>query len=318
MAITFKNYFQVATCLLMLGFVSCDDYYKNDYKDNSPTSGHLKVYYDEGLYLHLKNQVYTFESQYPNAHIHLVQSNDNDAVEALYKDSCEAIVISRMLNKNEKEAFASKQYDPKFSCLAYSGMALVTNKKTPLNVIRPDELIALATEMKPLNDSNGKALAMQLLLDKNNSSLVHYFRDSVLKGKKFSEKVSVLNATTEALDYLVKNNNSIACIDFAWLSDQDDSITKHYLSQLKLIGLSLGKGKVSYPSQSSFKLGDYPYTRKIYCYRKTGDFTLAKGLETYLAGPKGQMTFLKQGLLPNKQQERMVEVKFEPMITNGQ
>jgi hypothetical protein len=35
-----------------------------------------------------------------------------------------------------------------------------------------------------------------------------------------------------------------------------------------------------------------------------------------VAGPKGQITFLKQGLLPTKQQERIVEVKMEPMSGN--
>jgi hypothetical protein len=30
-----------------------------------------------------------------------------------------------------------------------------------------------------------------------------------------------------------------------------------------------------------------------------------------MAGPKGQLTFLKQGLLPVRQAERMIEVKFE-------
>ncbi len=102
--------------------------------------------------------------------------------------------------------------------------------------------------------------------------------------------------------------------DYAWLSDVDDSITKYYSNKLKILGIELDKGKITYPSQSSFKLGVYPYTRKIYCYRKTGDFTLAKGFETFVAGPKGQMTFLKQGLLPFKQQERMIEVKFESIL----
>ncbi|MEI6019950.1 MAG: substrate-binding domain-containing protein [Bacteroidota bacterium] len=296
---------------------SCDDYFKNDYKDNSSISGHLKVYYDQGLYLQLKNQTYTFESQYPNAHIHLVESNDNDAVEALYKDSCEAIVISRMLNNKEKKAFASKSYDPKYSCLAFSGIAIIVNKNSPIKTITLKDLQRLATtENGELNDSTGKAQKCQLLLDMNNSSLAQYVMDSVLVGKKRSSRVSVLNSTLEALDYLEKNNTTIACIDFAWLSDKDDSISKHYETSLKLLGINKGEGKISYPSQSAFKLGDYPFTRKIYYYRKTGDFTLAKGFETYLAGPKGQMTFLKQGLLPFKQQERMVEVKFETINTN--
>jgi hypothetical protein len=54
----------------------------------------------------------------------------------------------------------------------------------------------------------------------------------------------------------------------------------------------------------------------VYVIKKTGEFSLAKGFETFVAGPKGQITFLKQGLLPTKQQERIVEVKMEPMSGN--
>jgi hypothetical protein len=42
--------------------------------------------------------------------------------------------------------------------------------------------------------------------------------------------------------------------------------------------------------------------------RKTGEFTLAKGFESFVAGPKGQLTFLKQGLLPIRQAERNVTI----------
>ena len=31
-----------------------------------------------------------------------------------------------------------------------------------------------------------------------------------------------------------------------------------------------------------------------------------------MAGPKGQLTFLKQGLLPNKQNERSIKIIIEP------
>ena len=62
---------------------SCDTtYFKNDYVDNSPTSGKLKVYYDEGLRLHIENQVYTFESQYPGAKVEPIETTENEAVQA--------------------------------------------------------------------------------------------------------------------------------------------------------------------------------------------------------------------------------------------
>jgi len=123
-----------------------------------------------------------------------------------------------------------------------------------------------------------------------------------------------LASSKEAINYVAANKNTMALIDFAWLSDVDDSISKANRDKIKFIGVRRpGSLEVNYPNQSSFKLGTYPYTRTVYVYRKTGDFTIAKGFESFVAGPKGQVTFLKQGLLPTKQQERSIHINMEPI-----
>jgi len=94
---THKRYLLVLTVFVVCCLSACTDYYKNDYVDNSPTSGKLKVYYDEGLQLHVKNQAETFQAIYPSAHVQLVQVTEAEAVMALFNDSCEAIVIERGL-----------------------------------------------------------------------------------------------------------------------------------------------------------------------------------------------------------------------------
>jgi hypothetical protein len=104
--------------------------------------------------------------------------------------------------------------------------------------------------------------------------------------------------------------NTIAFIDFAWLSDKDDSLFKANQHKIKFIAVSKpGSNIGEYPHQSSLKLGNYPFQRTVYVYRKTGDFSLAKGFESFVAGPKGQLTFLKQGLLPTRQSERALDIK---------
>lgn len=297
------------TIILATAFYSCNNYFKNDYSDNSPTSGKLKVYYDEGLELHLENQVFTFESHYPNAHVELFQTSDNEAVQALYNDSCKAIVISRMLNEMEKKAFASKNYSPKYSAVAKSGVALITNVNTKIEKLNYEQVVDLLTKPFVCKDSIGIDTKISVLFDKKNSSLMHYLMDSVLKGLPFSGNCNVLNSTVESINFVAKNKNTIAFIDFAWLSDVDDSIYKANKTSVKFIAVCKLKSNIyEFPSQSSFKLNTYPFTRTIYVYRNTDDFSLAKGFETFVAGPNGQNSFLKQGLLPTHQQERKITI----------
>jgi phosphate transport system substrate-binding protein len=304
----------LASCFLCLFLASCDNYFKNDYSDNSPTSGKLKVAYDEGLELHIKNQALTFESQYPNAHLELFSMSESEAVEAMYKDSCPVIIISRGLSNKEKKAFESKQSFPRYSVVALSGVALITNTATSLNNISYEQVIGLLSQASPIPDSAGNAVSLKVLFDKNNSSVVHYLADTVLKGQKFSANCNTLGSTLESINYVAQHKNTVAFIDFAWLSDVDDSIYIANKDVIKFLHLSKANSNVfEYPHQSSFKLGTYAFTRKVYMYHKAGEFSLAKGFESFVAGPKGQLTFLKQGLMPARQGERNVKINTKPL-----
>ena len=299
-----------AIALATLLLAGCDNYFKNDYKDNSPTSGKLKVFYDEALEQHVKNQAYTFEALYRNAQLELFPCNNEEAVQALYHDSCECILISRQLSETEKKAFASRNYFPKFSPVAVSGIALITNVGTHIDSLSYAQVAELLSKPYTTKDSLGNPVNIAVLLDKNNSSVVHYLSDSLLKGGKFSAGCNILGSSLESINHVARHKNTVAFIDFAWLSDADDSISKANQGRIKFIALSPPNSSTyEYPHQSSFKLGTYPLARTIYVYRKTGDFSLAKGFESFVASPKGQLTFLKQGLLPARQSERMVKIK---------
>ncbi len=294
-------------------FFGCDNYYKNDYKDNSPTSGKLKVYYSEGLQSHIENQAATFSSQYHNANVELFSACENEIINSLLNDSCKAIVISRLLNENEKKVFEQKKLFPMYSALAKSGVALIASSNTKLNTITVEQVKQLLSAELSLKDSLGHLISPVAVLDNNCSSVAYYLVDSVIAAKNFGPKCFAVKNTSELLEKISANPNQIGFLDFAWLSDRDDELFKKYSSKIKF--LSVGKTDTAYfaPNQSSFKTGEYPFTRTIYLLRRSDDFSLAKGFEAFMAGPKGQLTFLKQGLLPVRQAERIIEVKMEPV-----
>lgn len=305
----------LSSLICLLGLSYCNEPDKKEEVEDSPTSGKLNVYYDEGLELHIRNQAATFESLYPRVSLKLFSSSESRAVQALFEDSCEAIVISRPLSDDEKKAFASKNYFPKFSVVAITGVALLTSTLTPVDNLSYEEVLSLLNGAGNVKDSTGKTLRLQALLDKNNSSVTHYLKDSLLHGAKFSSNCSILGSSLESLDYITKHPNVIALIDFAWFSDQDDALFKKYKDKIKFVRSNQpGSNQYEFPNQSSFKLNTYPFRRNIYVYRKTGDFTLAKGFESFVAGPKGQTIFLKQGLLPARQPGREIHANTSPFV----
>jgi len=72
--------------LISIIFFSCgltDDITKKD----SPTTGKINLFYDEGLTLHINNQISTFKTTYTYAEINLVSTDEKTCIEALFNDS---------------------------------------------------------------------------------------------------------------------------------------------------------------------------------------------------------------------------------------
>jgi phosphate transport system substrate-binding protein len=303
---------------LAVFLASCRQAPENYKPENTPTSGHLKVYFEEGLEKHVRNQAFTFASIYYRASLDLFPTSEDSAVQALFQDSCEAIVITRLLREKEIKAFASRKYAPDYSLVAKTGLAIICNAALALNKLRYSEVLALLTNSNTIQDSLGNQNTITLLIDKSGSAVYNYLKDSLLNGNPLPAYFSSLNSGLEAINYVTTNKNAIAFIDFALFSDVDDSLSKVMSKNTRVlaIGAKTHNGQYEKPNQSSFKKGTYPFTRNIYVMRKIGDFTLAKGFESFVAGPKGQTIFLKQGLLPSRQQERAISVNFEALDLN--
>ena len=81
-------------------FMSCgmnDDITKKD----SPTTGKINMFFDEGLTPHINNQISTFKTTYTYAEINLVSTDEKACIEALFNDSAKVIAISRLLSEEE-------------------------------------------------------------------------------------------------------------------------------------------------------------------------------------------------------------------------
>jgi phosphate transport system substrate-binding protein len=291
-------------------FFSCgmnDDITKKD----SPTSGKTTLYFDEGLTLHIQNQMYTFKTIYKYADITLKSSNEKECVEALYNDSTKVIAISRQLTKKELKQFETKNIYPQTSIVASDAIAFIVNKNFNDSTISIPQLINLLTG----NDSNYvKGKHLSIVFDNANSGSTRQLKDSLLPSKAFGKNCKTVSTTAQLINTVSSNSTSIGVCDFAWLSDKDDNTTKQFLKTVKVLAVSKNDHQTAYmPDQSNIATKDYPLCRSICIIRRSAEFSLGKGIETFIAGPTGQLMFLKQGLPPNRQEERLIEVDLTPL-----
>jgi phosphate transport system substrate-binding protein len=302
----------LAFSLLSVLLASCgmkDDITKKD----SPTSGKLTIFYDEGLKLHIENQVFTFKSTYKHAVITTVPSNEKACVEALYNDSCKVIALTRMLSEKELQQFKAKNIYPETSVVARDAIAFIVPVSFPDSTISIETLIQL---LKGNDSVYVKGKHISIVFDNQNSGSTRQLKDSLVPGGNFGSNCSAVNTTPELIDAVAASANSIGVCDYAWLSDKDDNTSKQFLRKVKILAVSRSDAKLAYmPDQSNIATGDYPFCRNICIIRRSPEFSLGKGIETFIAGEKGQLMFLKQGLSPNRQEERLIEVDMTPVGT---
>ena len=280
-------------------------------KKDSPTSGKVNLFFDEGLTLHINNQIYTFKSTYSNADITLRSSNERECIEALYNDSSKVIAISRPLTEKEMQQFKSKNIIPQTSTVAGDAIAFVVSKDFADSTISIPELI----ELLKGNDSTFiKGQHINVVFDNPNSGSTRQLKDSLIPTQGFGKNCKALNNTPELIKAISTNSLAIGVCDYAWLSDKDDNTTKEFLKSVKILAVSRKNNEISYmPDQSNIATKDYPICRTICIIRRSAEFSLGKGIETFIAGEKGQLMFLKQGLPPNRQEERLIEVDMTPL-----
>lgn len=302
--------FAITLIVLTLFLFSCglkDDITKKD----SPTSGKVNLFFDEGLTLHIKNQIYTFKTTYKNADITLRSSNEKECIEALYNDSSKVIAISRDLSKEELEKFKVINVYPQTSIVAGDAIAFIVSKDFADSTISLPQLI----ELLKGNDSTFiKGKHINVVFDNANSGSTRHLKDSLIPSQTFGKNCGSLKTTEELIKTISSNSTSIGVCDYAWLSDKDDNTTKEFLRTVKILAVSKNNEEVAYmPDQSNIATKIYPLYRSICIIRRSAEFSLGKGIETFIAGPSGQLMFLKQGLPPNRQEERLIEVDMTPL-----
>ena len=280
-------------------------------KKDSPTSGSANLYFDEGLTLHINNQIFTFKSTYKNADIVLRSSNEKECIEALYNDSSKVIAISRPLTEKELAQFKAKNIYPQTSFVAGDAIAFVVSKDFPDSTI---SLIELTDLLKGNDSTLLKGQHIKLVFDNANSGSTRQLKDSLIPGSAFGGNCTTVNNTRELIKAIATNSLAIGVCDYAWLSDKDDTTTKEFLKQVKILAVSKKNNETAYmPDQSNIATKDYPLCRTICIIRRSAEFSLGKGIETFIAGEKGQLMFLKQGLPPNRQEERLIAVDMTPL-----
>lgn len=273
---------------------------------DSPTSGSIKIAVDDSLQPLMDAEVKAFTGIYHKASVTVVYVPEATAVQLLLDDSVRLAVITRELTGEEKAGILASKITPQAATVAIEGIAVIVNRSNS------DTTWSMAKLKQVLgNNSGDRQRAPKLVFDHNNSGIVRWVRDSLLRHAEFSSNSYALENNQSVIDYVTASRDAVGLIGASWISDRDDSLSNRFLQSIRVV--AIGNGNEYYkPYQAYIATGQYPLTRKVVICSREARSGLATGFMSFVAGEKGQRIVLKAGLVPATMPLRIVEINHEP------
>lgn len=282
---------------------------------DTATSGEVNIVVDESFQKLFDTQIYTFESIYKNAKVHVNYLPENEALTRMINDSCKVVVMCRDLTAKERKSFEAKNLFPISTKIAEDAVVLLINPENMDTTLTVDQVKSILTggdtAWSQLN-KDSKLGGIKVVFDNAGSANARYMKDTVLKGKDFSSNVFAVRSNPEVIEYVSTHKNAIGFLSVNWISDIDDTLTTSTLKKVKQVAIS--KTADSEPVkayQAYIKTKEYAFTRDIYMINRQTRAGLGMGFVSFVAGDKGQLMILKTGLIPAIAPVRLVEVNME-------
>lgn len=307
---------QIALTYFILFFYASCGYDANKPYNDTPTSGKVNIAADETLLPLAKAQIDTFHGLYRYASINMSYLSESALFKSLIDDSVKVIMAARKLNNSEEAYFKSRNLVPATIKVAIDAIALVINKNNNDSLLNVSQLkMILQGKIKTWNElsKNSSLGKITCVFDQNGSSTVRYLKDSLMEGFPFPENCFASNTNNEVISYVEKNKNAIGVIGVSWISDNDDSTVRNFLSRIKVVAIAKGNETdpeaYNKPYQAYVALGLYPLIREVFMINREGRAGLGTGFVSFVAGDQGQRIVRLMGMIPATMPVRIVKTQ---------
>lgn len=302
--------FLLAAVVILLKCASPSPVGKDE--SDTPTSGVLKIVVDESYSKLFDTQIYTFEALYKRAKVYAKYKPEALALADLMNDSCKVIIINRNLTKKEYDLFEARNLFPKATKICEDAIALIVhpeNTDTLLTTERVKNILLGNDSVWAQLNANSKLGKINVVFDNDGSANARYMKDTLLKGKNLAKNCFAVKSNPEVVNYVATHKNAIGVISVNWISDADDTSSVNLRNKIKVVSLAKNEGEKYFkPYQAYIKTKDYAFCRDVYMVNRQTRAGLGIGFVAFVAGEKGQLMILKQGLVPSTMPVRLVQI----------
>jgi phosphate transport system substrate-binding protein len=279
--------------VLVLFCVSCKKTLNDGWTDTMD-GGLIRIACDGSLKNLMDAEIEAFEVRYDSAYIIPIYTNEKEAIRLMLADSVRFALTTRDVNPQEKQAFEEKKRSVRKSLIAFDGVALITNLSNKDSIIGLPALKKILTgeitNWSQLNRSMLNWDTIRVLFDGNESGVLRYALDSIIKGEKLSPNLYALKNSAEVIRKVVEMPNAIGMVGFL---DVQDNVRLMRVSREENARL-----ENSYlPYAGDIIHEDYPLWRPVYILLSDPRSGLSSAFSIFMANEIGQKVIQKSGLL---------------------
>ena len=300
------SFIYVGFTLMAILLAACSNKKPKDGRTDTPSSGTISFVSDESFSPIIDEEKEVFLASLPDAHLNPIYTNESDGINQLLKGKCWLVFAARALKPSEVESMKAQNFLPQSIKIGYDALALIVNKANADTLISVKDfkeiLMGKTTQWNQLG-SGSKSGTISVVFDNPKSSTVHFVEDSILGGKAIANpNVVAVKKTAEVIKYVEDNPNAIGIIGNNWLNDKRDTTNLTFNKNIRVMSVSSVDHATpanSYkPYQYYILTGQYPFVRTIYALLNDPRRALPAAFEHFIESPKGQLIFMKAGLLP--------------------
>lgn len=252
----------------------------------------------------------------------------SNCIADLINGKTKTVVVTRDFNDEEKKIIADNKLEFRKYQFAIDGIGFIVNPANPVLRVNSEDLQKIFTgeyknwtDIKSQNEAqnsetksyfSGSKGNIKLFIQRQNSSVYSYVKDSVMKKMEYSTAAVVCSTSTQMLQMVRENPNAIGIINMSWLSagnmDSLDATVKA-LRVSRITDTGFQKDFIQF-HQGYLANDAQPYPYRRYVYLITGDLGigLTTGFLTYLLKPEGQKVVMKNGLVPVSQPVQTIQL----------
>ena len=260
---------------------------------------------DESFYPILDEELEVY-ALHAEGELEAIYTDQEDAIRRLMKNEVWLAFATRQLSQKEMDGLKSKNFMPRVIPIAYDGLAIIVNNANPDTCITVKDFARiLSGEVSNWKDiyPNSKLGEIDVVFDNPKSSTVTWCVDSILGGKPInSRNIGAVKKSAEVIDWVEKHENALGIIGSNWLNDKHDTTNvtfKKNITVMKVSRLDSATVRNSWrPYQYYLYNGNYPLVRTIYAILNEPRSGVPSSFAHFCRLPKGQLIFLRAGLLP--------------------